>query len=553
MPEMFNFIKSIRGLYKGDIAVSKSDNSMQVPIKKDDEIEELANMVNIVPERFKERIKKLVDLVEQRTANIEQAKKQWEYTFDSITDPLFIHDERFRIIRANRAYAKAVGMSYNDFIGKPYYEIFPKRGGPFKMCLKALESQEEEEEVFQMDIDKIYKMRSYPVWDEPKKYLFSIHILEDITEARQAEEKIRREADINRTLLSVAESLSTTFDRKEIFKRVMKILPSLLEADRFVLFLLDNELKAFIPVCSQGMPEDLMALFMRIKVTKEIPIVEKIETGEVVIIEDVRESPLFPKDLAEAFRMRSIMYVPIISRGKTIGIIGIERIKVKSPFGDKEKAIFKGIAYQIATALENARLMLDLQELFIGTIKCLSGAIDAKSTWTMGHSERVTEYSIKIGKEMGLQGKDLEDLRIAGLLHDIGKIGTYDSILDKPGKLNDEEYEVVKKHPLKGAKMLSSMKELRHIIPWIRGHHERFDGKGYPDGLKGEEIPLQSRILSVADTFDSMTSNRPYRETPGREKMIEEIKRCSGTQFDPKVVESFLKVLEDEEEINNGS
>ena len=667
-------------------------------------------------------------MVNQIIANIEKAKKELENILDAVPIALYIHDEGFRIIRANRAYAKMAGVSFKDVIDKPYYEVFPKMKKPFKQCKEALELQkEEEDEVFFADINKSYRIRFYPFYDELKRYQYSLHILEDITEARQAEEKIKKEAEINRTLLSVAESLSTTFNREEIFKRVMKILPSVLEADRFVIFLRDSEHKAFIPVYSHGMPEKLMPFFIKLKITSEIPIIEKIQREEIVIIEDVRKSPLFPKDIAETFRMRSIMYVPIISRGKTIGIIGIDRIKVKAPFGDKEKAIFKGIVYQIGTALENsslyrealektidlnrrvetisvmheidlaiistleadeilentvmiisrfiscdravvtlvdkekggfiyrsgfgislqkrhfisfdattkrgmlntkrpefiadlsqikglppyeelllkegflshirvpiiskdeviavltigakrrsaftsddlstlekiaaqigialenARLISDLKDLFIGTIKCLAAAIDAKSPWTRGHSERVTEYSIKIGKEMGLHDKELEDLKLAGLLHDIGKIGTYDSILDKPGKLTDEEYEVVKKHPVIGSELLSPIKQLSHIIPWIKGHHERFDGKGYPDGLKGEEIPLQSRILLVADTFDSMTSNRPYRETPGKEKMIEEIKRCKGIQFDPKVVEVFLKVLKDEEEINNGS
>ncbi|MBI5026932.1 MAG: HD-GYP domain-containing protein, partial [Nitrospirae bacterium] len=167
-----------------------------------------------------------------------------------------------------------------------------------------------------------------------------------------------------------------------------------------------------------------------------------------------------------------------------------------------------------------------------------------KSPWTRGHSERVTEYALKIGRALGLSDGEMEKLRIAGLLHDIGKIGTYDGVLDKPGQLTDEEYEVVKRHPGKGADVLSPISQLGDIIPWIRGHHERYDGKGYPDGLKGEEIPLQARILSVADAYDSMTAERPYRKTPGREKAIEELKRYSGIQFDPEVVDIFLKVLE---------
>lgn len=184
-----------------------------------------------------------------------------------------------------------------------------------------------------------------------------------------------------------------------------------------------------------------------------------------------------------------------------------------------------------------------LHELFVAALTSLTAAIEAKSPWTKGHSERVTEYAFKIGREMGLSDNELEDLRIAALLHDIGKIGTYDEVLDKPGKLTGKEYEIVKRHPKKGAEMLFPIRQLKDITPWIRGHHERYDGKGYPDGLKGEEIPREARILTVADAFDSMMAERPYRKTLGKEKAIDELERCSGIQFDPKVVEAFLKVI----------
>lgn len=144
--------------------------------------------------------------------------------------------------------------------------------------------------------------------------------------------------------------------------------------------------------------------------------------------------------------------------------------------------------------------------------------------------------------QMGLADDALEKLRIAALLHDIGKIGTYDDILNKAGKLTDAEYEAIKQHPARGAEMLAPIRQLHDIIPAVRGHHERYDGAGYPDGLKGENIPLAARILAVADTFDSMTAERPYRATLGKARALEEIQRHAGTQFDPVVVEAFLRM-----------
>jgi len=186
----------------------------------------------------------------------------------------------------------------------------------------------------------------------------------------------------------------------------------------------------------------------------------------------------------------------------------------------------------------------ELQKLHEGLIYSFINAIDTKSPWTKGHSVRVTNYALAIAKEMGLKDKEIETLRTAAILHDIGKIGTYDVILDKPGKLTAEEFTLVKMHPVKGEEILMPIRQLQNILPTIRAHHERMDGKGYPDGLKGDEIPFLARIICIADSFDSMTSERPYRPTPGKEYAISELKSCIGTQFDPEVAEAFLRVLE---------
>lgn len=183
-----------------------------------------------------------------------------------------------------------------------------------------------------------------------------------------------------------------------------------------------------------------------------------------------------------------------------------------------------------------------LKDLHLDLILAFANAIDAKSPWTKGHSERVTAYALSIAKAMGLTEGDIDTLRTAALLHDIGKIGTYDVILEKPDKLTREEFALIKMHPVKGVEILRPIKVLEHVIPAIRGHHERLDGTGYPDGLRGEAIPLLAKILCVADSFDSMTADRPYRPAPGKEYAVSELKRCRGTQFDAAVVDAFLRV-----------
>jgi putative nucleotidyltransferase with HDIG domain len=189
----------------------------------------------------------------------------------------------------------------------------------------------------------------------------------------------------------------------------------------------------------------------------------------------------------------------------------------------------------------------EMKGIYNNLVIAFARAIDAKSHWTRGHSERVTRYALAIASEIGLDEKEMELLRTAGLLHDIGKIGTFDIILDKPGRLTDHENALIKKHPTKGVEILSPIKGLELILPVIRAHHERMDGKGYPDGLKGDKIPLLARILCIADAYDSMTSERPYRPAPGLDYALTEMQRCAGSQFDPHLVAMFLRVLERKE------
>jgi PAS domain S-box-containing protein/putative nucleotidyltransferase with HDIG domain len=244
-----------------------------------------------------------------------------------------------------------------------------------------------------------------------------------------------------------------------------------------------------------------------------------------------------------AIGIKSSLMVPLVTKGETIGLLDIGST-FHGRLAPEHLSAAVNIASQITVALENAMLYEDLQQLLVGTITSLAAAIDAKSPWTNGHSERVTQYAVEIGKELGLKDHDLEMLRLSALLHDVGKIGTYDIVLDKPGKLTEEEFALVKKHPKKGAEILAPIKQLIDVIPGVLHHHERYDGKGYPDGLKEEDIPLQARILCVADSFDAMTADRPYRTASGKDYAISEIKRWSGTQFDPKVVAVFLGVLD---------
>ena len=184
-----------------------------------------------------------------------------------------------------------------------------------------------------------------------------------------------------------------------------------------------------------------------------------------------------------------------------------------------------------------------LEKAYLDMVQTLRYTVEAKDTYTRGHSDRVSEYSVLIGEKLGLPEDQIKTLRIGGLFHDIGKIGIPDSILLKPDKLSDDEYSQIKNHPSIGAHILGSAEIFKDIIPIVKHHHERYDGNGYPSRLKGEEIPYIARIAAVADTFDAMTSRRSYRGPIDIEHVKEEIKRCEGTQFDPQIAEVFLDIL----------
>ena len=221
------------------------------------------------------------------------------------------------------------------------------------------------------------------------------------------------------------------------------------------------------------------------------------------------------------------------------------RVEIRS--GDEFEELagsFNTMADQLKKQFEaNANLLQALDRLNVGTLSALARTVDAKSPWTAGHSQRVTEMAVEIGRAMGLSAKTLDDLARGGLLHDIGKIAVPTSLLNKEGPLTPEEFAVMKEHPRTGARILEPIPEYGHLIPIVLQHHEWFDGSGYPSGLAGEAIDLGARVLAVADVYDALTSKRPYREALSHEQAISIIAEHSGTQFDARVVDAFFVMV----------
>jgi HD-GYP domain-containing protein (c-di-GMP phosphodiesterase class II) len=223
-----------------------------------------------------------------------------------------------------------------------------------------------------------------------------------------------------------------------------------------------------------------------------------------------------------------------------------QRIEVRSrtELGELGES-FNQMTDQLEHYIEDLRTSSEEnRQLFIGTVKALAAAIDGKDPYTRGHSERVSRFSLAIGESLGLPDDEMEKLRISALLHDVGKIAIEDNILKKPAALTDEEFEIMKQHPQRGYKIMSQIPAMKDFLPGMYMHHEMMDGRGYPQGLKGDQIPMQARIVSVADTFDAMTTDRPYQKGMSLEDALARIKTFVGTRYDPQVVEALVRACE---------
>lgn len=240
-------------------------------------------------------------------------------------------------------------------------------------------------------------------------------------------------------------------------------------------------------------------------------------------------------------RIRSAMCTPIMGKGAAMGVIYVDTNTTSGKFREQDLQLLSIIGNQAGIAIQNVKLYEDMDELFTGSLKTLVATIEAKDSVTSGHSVRVTVYSQAIAGEVGLNKEGMRILKISALLHDIGKVGVPESILGKPAPLSENEFIRMREHSSRGAEIIKNIKNVEEVVTAVRHHHERYDGGGIPERLKGDSIPLISRILAVADTYDAMTFDRPYRKGVAVEKAVKEIQRCSGTQFDPKIVDAFVR------------
>ena len=238
-----------------------------------------------------------------------------------------------------------------------------------------------------------------------------------------------------------------------------------------------------------------------------------------------------------------VLVLRLVVQGEALGAVAIAR-PVDHDFSEEDVRRAGHLADQAAVALNDLKLRRELEEMSWEALRALANAIDAKSAWTAGHSQRVTDLALEVGRVLELSDKELDVLHRGGLLHDLGKIGVNQRVLDHPGRLDEEMRKEIEAHPLIGARILQPIRSFQPILPILLYHHERWDGLGYPEGLKGLEIHPLARLLAVADVFDAMVSARPYRSGMDPQSVLDEIRSCSGTQFDPEMVAALMRVME---------
>jgi len=270
------------------------------------------------------------------------------------------------------------------------------------------------------------------------------------------------------------------------------------------------------------------------------------EQGEAVLTYNAAMDDRFGSGASIiAQNITSAMCAPLEHQGESLGVVYLDTRGTTNAFSEGDLELVVALARAAAIAIRNAEYLRQREQAYRDTLIVLSNAIEMRDHYTVGHTWRVTQFAMEIGRKLGWDDAKIEECQMGGILHDVGKIAVDDAILGKAGALTDEEFAKMKVHPERGARLMQDVEFLIPLIPYALYHHERWDGKGYPFGLKGEEIPLEGRVVAVADTYDAMTSNRPYRKGLDPDVALEEICKKSGTQFDPQCVEALAACHQD--------
>jgi putative nucleotidyltransferase with HDIG domain len=373
--------------------------------------------------------------------------------------------------------------------------------------------------------DLIYKVHVYLQENNitaPKSYQSDILL-------KQIEEKTK-ELSIHSYIYDSVENIEGSHD--EIFEKLASTAMRVVDGEECFLLIYDDETKEFHVRVSKSLTNSFNSKLTILSLKYLYH--QVVEKGDALMIHS-QDHP---------FVAPSLMCSPLMIRDKTFGVLSIRKKKDRGPFSQRDLNYLVSLCKRASLNLENKMLYESLYVNVLDTFKALIASVQARDQYTEDHSLRVTKQSILLAKEMGCSKGEVESLKIAGALHDLGKVAIPDNVLLKPDRLTNDEYDIIKQHPEIGERILKPVAIFERERTIIRHHHERWDGRGYPSGLSAEEIPFLSRILAITDTFDAITNNRPYRQAQTIETAIGEIIKNKGTQFDPTVADHFLRILQ---------
>jgi HD-GYP domain-containing protein (c-di-GMP phosphodiesterase class II) len=352
-------------------------------------------------------------------------------------------------------------------------------------------------------------------------------------------------------LFQVSEAISSAVERDELLNMILRMALAQTGAACGSILLKDDTGRFLDIVAAVGLDPDIVHS-VRVRVGEGIA-GRVVETGLPVLVGRIEDHPEFA-GLARNYPDKSFMSVPLESDEsilavpvkilkKVIGVLNVHRKETGDPFTEKDFRLLCILASQAAGALENSRLLDDLENTYMNAFGSMALLLEAKDPYTQGHTERVTALCHELGETLGMGGHELHNLRMGARLHDIGKIGIHESILNKTGPLEPKEWLLVRQHPVVADRVVAPIMFLQEVRPVIRGHHERMDGNGYPDGLAGDKLSLGQKIIIVADAYDAMSSSRSYRSALSDEQITEELNAHTGTQFEASVVDALFDVL----------
>jgi putative nucleotidyltransferase with HDIG domain len=344
------------------------------------------------------------------------------------------------------------------------------------------------------------------------------------------------------TLISLSQQLNSSLRLETLLDTFLLTIVGQLRVESACFLLAeDRDSRVLVPSVSKGVKRELVE---KLQIPFDSAFGSVLASHERPLDVDELESyPEIGKHVKAVSAAGFILCHSIHVKGCFIGVLLLGERVHRNGFTALDMETLTSLSSSAGIAIENARLYNELQETYLATIKAFVNTIEAKDPYTRGHTERVAEYATAIAEGMGLSPEEIETIRFGAILHDIGKLGVYEQILWKPTALDEEEWKIVKSHPETGASILGGIKFLEKAIDIVRHHHERLDGRGYPDGLKGDELSLNARIACVADSFDAMTSDRPYRDALTVKEALAQMEQKVGTQFDPRVTEIFARLI----------